>query len=332
MRGGGVRCNEGLALVTSRWDGSCRGRARIAPLLILSADVPFVLRPDGGYVLTPMSRHEGRRHAMDPHAGARKGSRTHVLAIVAAFVLAATWWLADAPDAAAAPVPSFSMQVEHSSPAPLCEPVANGELVRIEAETPAMPAATALARDLVPPGKLADLPADRAATIAAGFDHHADETRDRAQAIDQTRRGGQLAWLKANHTAALHAAAAEVLRQGRAWPFLEENADSRRAARQNLPRDWESLTLVHAMRTPDGKSIDVLIPIDPEEFPEPGTLRRRMGSVRLVRTVNCFPDDKRRELIETHLAAMRSSLEADAPKRFPPDVEIDFTDWTLRLR
>jgi hypothetical protein len=176
------------------------------------------------------------------------------------------------------------------------------------------------------------VPADRAATIAAALDHHAAKTRDRARAMDQKTLQGQITWLEASRAAGIHAAAAEVVRQGSAWPFLTEDAESRRAARRLLPRGWESFTMIQAAQSSDGRSIDLLIPIDPAAFPEPGTLLEHMRAVRQVLDFNTLSEEKRRELLERNFAAVRAWLEAEDTKLLPLEVEIDLSTWMLRLR
>lgn len=90
--------------------------------------------------------------------------------------------------------------------------------------------------------------------------------------------------------------------------------------------------MIQAAQSSDGRSIDLLIPIDPVAFPEPGTLLEHMRAVRQVLEFNTLSEEKRRELLERHFAAVRTGIEAEDAKWLPPEVEIDFSTWMLRLR
>lgn len=279
-----------------------------------------------------MSRTGERRSTAGSHARARKGPRWHWLAICAALLLASTWWLALPRNEIAEPAPLLEPAPEEEPAARPIEPATADERIRVEVEPVPEPAPPPLTELPLPAGALTELTELQESGIVRLLEGTASQCQERARAVDQRTLEGQLEYLSEARSAAKHTAAAEVVRRGGAWAFPTENSEQQNAAKRLVPMGWDYLTVGTAAPTSDGETIHLVIPIDPAVFPEPSALGKRFLTLRLVQQVNAMPEDKRRELVERHLAAVLRVSRADAAYRFPAEVEIDFANSTLRVR
>ena len=74
--------------------------------------------------------------------------------------------------------------------------------------------------------------------------------------------------LEEGYAVTLYSAALSVIREGKAWYFISGNSDDYSRARRSVPRKWKAICVGNVAQTADGKNIDMIVPVDPGQFPE----------------------------------------------------------------